>query len=72
MLYGTSATMSVHELSTTTKVQNILSSIVVSNHQGHRGDANAMHAGWAVRHHLPFFNNKCNLSACGGFLSTFL
>ncbi|TVU49655.1 hypothetical protein EJB05_00979, partial [Eragrostis curvula] len=49
VLYGTIVTLSVHELPSTKKGQDVEATIAVSNfQQGHTGNVNAIHAGWAI------------------------
>ncbi|TVU17422.1 hypothetical protein EJB05_33458, partial [Eragrostis curvula] len=54
VLYGTTATISVHEFPNTTTTQDIFASTIVSNFQeGHADIVNSIHAGWAIQ---PSFN----------------
>ncbi|TVU17364.1 hypothetical protein EJB05_33393, partial [Eragrostis curvula] len=50
VLYGTMATISVHEFPNTTTAQDIFASTIVSNFQeGHADIVNSIHAGWAIQ-----------------------
>ncbi|KAG2607471.1 hypothetical protein PVAP13_4NG248911, partial [Panicum virgatum] len=50
VIYGTMATLSVHEFPAIKKGQNILATIKVGNFQkGHKEYTNAVHAGWAIQ-----------------------
>ncbi|PUZ59790.1 hypothetical protein GQ55_4G070900 [Panicum hallii var. hallii] len=50
VVYGTMATLSVHEFPAIKKGQNILATIKVGNFQrGHKEYTNAVHAGWAIQ-----------------------
>jgi hypothetical protein len=54
VVYGTMATLSVHEFPAIKKGQNILATIKVGNFQrGHKEYTNAVHAGWAVSQQNP-------------------
>jgi len=54
VVYGTMATLSVHEFPAIKKGQNILATVKVWNFQkGHPEYTNAVHAGWAVSQQNP-------------------
>jgi hypothetical protein len=60
VLYGTMATLSVHELPSTKKGLDTEATVAVANfQQGDTDNVNAIHAGWAVSQRFLFFPINC-------------